>query len=93
MKPDAAAPVHASYDINNNTMERFNGTARAFLDRMRGFKRANTRLLEGFRLHYNHVRPHEGLGGMTPGEAAGITVNGPKWLTLVQRASLLKNAG
>ena len=55
--------VHASYDINNNTMERFNGTVRAFLDRVRGFKRANTRLLEGFRLHHNHVRPHEGLEG------------------------------
>ena len=84
--------VHASYDINN-TMERFNGTVRPFLDRMRGFKRANTRLLEGFRIHYNHVRPHEGLGGTAPGEVAGITVNGPKWLTLVQHASLLKNAG
>ena len=58
-----------------------------------GTKRANAQLLEGFRVHYNHVRPHEGLGGTAPGEAAGITVNGPKWLTLTQHASLLKNTG
>ena len=79
--------MHASYDIN--TMERFNGTVRAFLDRMRCFKRANTQLLDGFRVHYDHVRPRDGLGGTAPGEAAGITVNGPKRLTPTQRASLL----
>ena len=33
-------------------------------------------------------RPHEGLNGTTPAEAAGIKVKGRnKWLTLIQNAS------
>ena len=80
--------VHARWDINNNKMERFNGTMRAFLDRLRGFKDAGFQLLEGMRVHYNHVRPHRGLGKITPGQAAGIKVNGPKWKTLIQHAAM-----
>ena len=73
--------VHAHWDINNNEMERFNGTVRAFL---RGLQEDYSPLLEGLRV-YNYVRPHEGIG-MTPGEAAGITVNGPKRKTLIRHA-------
>ena len=82
--------VHARWDINNNKMERFNGTMRAVLNRMRGFKDAESPLLEGMRVHYNHVRPHGGIGKLTPGEAAGIKVNGWKWQTLIQRARLFQ---
>ena len=82
--------VHARWDINNNKMERFNGTMRAVLNRMRGFKDAESPLLEGMRVHYNHVRPHSGIGKLTPGEAAGIKVNGWKWKTIIQRARLFQ---
>ena len=59
-------------------MERFNCTMRNFLDRLRGFKDSGSPLLEGMRVHYNHIRPHRGLGKTTPGEAAGVKVNGAK---------------
>ncbi len=76
--------VHAHRDVNK--MERLNGTMRDFL---RGLQEDYSPLLEGLRV-YNRVRPHEGIGEgayeMTPGEAAGITVNGPKWKTLIQHA-------
>ena len=68
--------VHARWDTNKT--ERLNGTMRAFLDRLRGFKDSGSPLLEGMRAHYNCVRPHRGLGKTAPGEAAGIKVNGPK---------------
>ena len=42
---------------------------------LRGLK-AGSRLIAGFLIHYNHVRPHGGLDDITPGEAAGITVSG-----------------
>ena len=73
--------MHARWDINNK-MERFNGTVRDFL---RGMQEDYWPLLEGFRV-YNHVRPREGICEMTPGEAAGIAVNGPKRKTLIQHA-------
>ena len=82
--------VHANGDINNNAMERFNGTVRAFLRRLRGLKSGDSPVFDGMRVHYNHVRPHEGLGDLTPGEAAGVLVRGRKWLTLVQRGRLLQ---
>ena len=82
--------VHAHWDINNNKMERFNGTMRDFLHGLRGLQEDYSPLLEGLRVYYNHVRPHEGISEgtdeVTPGEAAGITVNGPKWKTLIQHA-------
>ena len=60
--------VHAHWDINNNKMERFNGTVRDFL---RGMQEDYSPLLEGLRVYYNHVRPHggisEGADEMTPG--------------------------
>ena len=45
------------------------------------------------RAHYDHVRPHEGLGRMTPGEASSMTLDGRKWLALMQCASLPQRTG
>lgn len=43
--------------------------------------------LEGHRLYYNFIRPHEALNGKTPSEVAGITIEGNnKWLTLMRTA-------
>ncbi len=39
-------------------------------------------------VYHNLVRPHMGLEGKTPAEAAGIQVRGDnKWLTIIQNAS------
>jgi hypothetical protein len=69
-------------------MERMNGEVRDREKVMRGLKREDTPILKGYQLFHNYIRPHEGLGGRTPSEMAGIKVEGEnKWLTLIQNAS------
>lgn len=45
-------------------------------------------LMDGFRAHYNFVRPHMALDGMTPAEKAGIDLNlgNDKWKGLIEKA-------
>ena len=50
----------------SNVQERFNGTFRAFQRPRRGIKGASSRIIIGFFIHYNFVRPHTALGGCTP---------------------------
>jgi putative transposase len=75
-------------DMNNNKMERMNGEIRDREKTMRGLKTTETEILKGYQLFHNYIRPHEALGGKTPAEACGITVEGnDKWKTLIQNAS------
>ena len=54
---------------------------------MRGLKTDNTPIVEGHRLFYNIIKPHESLNGKTPSEQAGITIEGDnKWLILMKNA-------
>jgi hypothetical protein len=54
---------------------------------MRGLKVDETPIVEGHRLYYNNIRPHEALNGKTPSEEAGVTIEGDnKWLTLIHKA-------
>lgn len=54
---------------------------------MRGLKIEDTPVVEGHRLFYNFIKPHESLDGKTPSEQAGITIEGDnKWLTLMKTA-------
>ncbi|MDG6923312.1 MAG: hypothetical protein JRN67_08485 [Nitrososphaerota archaeon] len=47
--------------------------------------------MKGYQIFHNFVRPHDGLNGITPAEAAGIKVEGDnKWITLIQNASKLQ---
>lgn len=47
----------------------------------------NTPILEGYRIYYNFIKPHESLDGKTPSDVAGITVEGSnKWLTLMKKS-------
>lgn len=39
---------------------------------MRGLVSPQTAIPNGIVLHYNYLRPHTTLGGITPAEAAGI---------------------
>ncbi len=74
-------------DMNNNKMERLNGEFRDREKVMRGLKKDESPLIDGYQIYHNYVRPHMGLDGRTPSEACGITVNGDnKWKTLIQNA-------
>ena len=60
---------------------------------MSAVKNSNTPIVEGHRLYYNYIRPHESLDGKTPSEEAGITIEGDnKWLTLMRKAIKHKKA-
>ena len=74
---------------NNNIEERLNGTFREREKILRGIKMAGSPTIAGFITHYNFVRPHMGLGGRTPAEAAGIKITGhDKWMTIIGNAGL-----
>ena len=54
----------------NGRIERLFGTLKEKLDQVRiNGKGALLHLLPAFRFWYNHVRPHQNLGGLTPHEA------------------------
>ena len=75
-------------DKNNNMMERLNGEFRDREKVMRGVKKKESPLFDGYQLYHNYIRPHMSLENRTPAEACGITVNGDnKWKTLIQNAS------
>jgi len=72
---------------NNNIIERFQGTLRERYKVMRGLKTIQTanKILDGFYVHYNFIRPHESLGDKTPAEAAGINLGlQNNWTSLMQ---------
>ena len=63
---------------NNNIVERLNGTLRTRYDVLRalGGVRSGAHLATGLQINYNYIRPHMGLAGSTPAEAAGIVTKG-----------------
>ena len=72
----------------DNKMERMNGEIRDREEVMRGIKTMDTPILKGMQIFHNFIKPHEGLQGRTPAEAAGIVVTGSdRWMTLIQNAS------
>ena len=56
---------------NNNAIERFHGTMKDRLRTMRGLQNPDG-VLDGFVIHYNFLRPHQTLEGLTPAQASGI---------------------
>ena len=63
-----------SSDINNNLIESFNKTFKAWYKAKKGFnsfKKANN-LISLFIFHYNFIRPHGSLNNLTPAEVAGF---------------------
>jgi putative transposase len=69
----------------NNRIERMNGTLRERIKVQRGWKSFESQIAEGQRIHYNFVKPHEALEGMTPAQRAGIKGKND-WLSLLQSA-------
>jgi hypothetical protein len=57
---------------------------------MRALRTLESATLDGQRIYYNHIRPHQGLNGKTPAEAAGLELDlgVDKWMTLIQSARL-----
>ena len=79
--------IHLKGDMNNK-QERFNGEFRDREKVMRGIKKTDSVVFDGYQIYHNYVRPHMGLNGKTPAQACGIDVKGNnKWLTLIQNAS------
>jgi len=62
-----------------------NGTLRERVKVKRGWKTEKTLLAEGNRIQYNFVKPHMGLSGQTPAQAAGLKVRG--WKELLKLAA------
>ncbi|MGQ9680863.1 MAG: IS6 family transposase [Candidatus Bathyarchaeia archaeon] len=73
--------------VSNNLLERLNGTLRGWVRSLRGFKSlaAGNRALTVLQAVYNLLRPHQGLGGLTPFQASGG--GGLTWNTLSQTLS------
>jgi transposase-like protein len=79
---------------NNNLIERLHGTLRTRYDGLRalGGVRSGATLADGILFNYNFIRPHLGLDGSTPAEAAGIRVKSRnKWHYFITAAKRHKN--
>lgn len=73
--------------FTNNVVERLHGTLKDRLKVTRGLENG-IELLKGWFVHYNFVRPHQGLNGKTPAEAAGIALNmNDGWGDLIELAT------
>ncbi len=70
---------------NNNRIERMNGTLRERVKVQRGWKSPQSQIAEGQRIHYNFVKPHQALEGMTPAQRAGIGSD-KSWLELLKKS-------
>lgn len=72
-------------EANTNLIERFQGSLKDRTKILRRLKKPETarRFLEGWLIHYNFFRPHEGIGGKTPAEKAGIEFEHKDWLDLI----------
>ena len=80
--------------ITNNQVERLNSTFREFDKVRRGFYSKDTlnNNLDGMRLFYNYIRPHQSLNGLTPSQKANIDLklNKNKWLGLLKQMEVSK---
>jgi transposase-like protein len=76
------------YPNGNQWAERLNNTVRERTKIQRGWKSDGSPIREGQRLYYNFIREHQGLGGLTPAEMAGLyQASGQnRWMELLKRA-------
>ncbi|MGB9023459.1 MAG: hypothetical protein WCC94_08500 [Candidatus Bathyarchaeia archaeon] len=75
--------------LNNNRTERYHGTLKERTKIMLVIKKPDSPIIEGQRIYYNHIRPHQGLNGKTPAQAAGIELDlgVNKWEAIIKKAS------
>jgi putative transposase len=54
-------------------------------------KSSESKILDGYQIYHNYIRPHEGIGNVTPAEKCEIEVEGEnKWVILIQNATVKK---
>ena len=72
--------------INNNLSERLQGTLRERIKTLRGLQNVETtqEYIDGVAAHYNYVRLHEGIGNITPAQAAGVNPGFDNWIDVVK---------
>jgi transposase-like protein len=72
---------------NNNILERLNGTFRERTKVMRSLDSSvgAQEFVAGMQTYYNYIRPHQGIGGLTPAQMANIPINlmGNRWETMI----------
>ena len=73
---------------NTNKQERLNGELADRFKRARGINKEESLIFSIAIIHHNFIKPHSGIGGRTPAQAAGIHIQGDNvWLTLIQNAA------
>ena len=81
---------------NNNIVERLNGTFRERLKVMRGLSTNDgaDEFMEGMRVYYNYIRPHQALNNYTPAHFSNIYLDlgDKKWENLLMQ-SVKNNRG
>jgi transposase-like protein len=79
---------------NNNILERLNGTFRERTKVMRSLDSSvgAQEFVSGLQTYYNYIRPHQGIGGLTPAQMANIPINlmGNRWETMIGLATIIK---
>jgi len=80
--------VRLAGEINDNLIERFQGTRRERDKVLRGMKIDEAPIREGFDIYYNFIRPHMALNGGTPSEKANInlSLDQNRWLSLLRQS-------
>lgn len=76
-------------ELNNNIIERFQGSLRDRYRVMRGFKNISSAsaIMDGMIIDYNFLRPHLSLGGQTPAQMIGLDLNlRDRWRSLIEMA-------
>jgi len=72
---------------NNNILERLNGTFRERTKVMRSLDSSvgAEEFVAGMQTYYNYIRPHQGIGGLTPAQLANIPISlsGNRWETMI----------
>ncbi len=78
--------------INNNIIERLNGTVRDRIKTMRGLhsERTADEMTAAIANYYNFIRPHSAIG-TTPAQAAGIKQE-PNWRELIKQNLIKQSA-
>jgi len=74
--------------FDNNLVERLQGTIRERNKTQRGLKDEYSPFVQGHKLYYNYIKPHESLYGQTPAKYAGIDLElgNNKWESLLYRS-------
>jgi putative transposase len=75
---------------NNNMVERMQGSIREREKVMRALKKNEENpAIDGFRIYYNFIRPHQALDGKTPAETANLDLDlgENKWLSLIRQSA------